>query len=91
MQDQILFEFLQRMCNSLENIDKTLAEPKNLSAHRVAANRRISKAMDYIAEATIQANNMCESETSGSPYPTFTYKPVRKLLDDIREILCARM
>jgi len=76
---------------SLKRIEKTVSEPQTLSAHRIAANRKMSKAMDYIAEATITVKSLDESDSAvGSPYHTFTFIPVKKILDDIREILTSR-
>ena len=33
---------------SLKRIEKTVSEPQTLSAHRIAANRKISEAVNYI-------------------------------------------
>ena len=90
MNENIWLGLFSRIAKSLENIEETLAKPKNISEHRIAANRRISKAMDYIAEASIDTTGKYESVPGDTPIGMVDFIPQKKLLDDIREILCAR-
>jgi hypothetical protein len=71
---------------SLKRIEKTVSEPQTLSAHRIAANRKISKAMDYIArlETEIDEDTPIIRELMATSPKT--------ILKDIRNILtnCGR-
>ena len=89
MQDDILFGMLHRIANSLENIDKTLSEPKNISAHRIAANRRISNAMDYVVKATMSNSSIILSNEAPMEV-TDALQHSNDVLDKIREILLSR-
>ena len=75
---------------TLNRIEESISKPKDISSWRVAANRRISKAMDYIAEATIETNNIIESTPGDTPIGMVNFIPIKKMLDDIREILTSR-
>ena len=74
---------------TLERIEKTISEPKNISAHRVAANRRISKAMDYIAKR--EMNDKVVIDANEAPMEVIdTLKYHVDVLKDIRKILTER-
>ena len=85
----IVVKALHRIAKSLENIDKTLSEPKNFSTHRVVALRKISNAVAYIDvtsvenEETINANET-PMEVIGVLIHT------NKCLDYLRKTLLSR-
>ena len=87
--EQVLIGTLQNISESLENIDKTLSEPKNISAHRIAANRRISNAMDYVVKATMSNSSIILSNEAPMEV-TDALQHSNDVLDKIREILLSR-
>ena len=74
---------------SLKRIEKTVSEPQTLSAHRIAANRKISKAMDYIAKR--EMNDKVLIDANEAPMEVIdTLKYHVDVLKDIRKILTER-
>jgi len=73
---------------SLKRIEKTVSEPQTLSAHRIAANRKISKAMDYIAsmemndKEVINSTDAPKEVTDVLKYHVEVLQHIRKLLTD---------
>jgi len=73
---------------SLKRIEKTVSEPQTLSAHRIAANRKISKAMDYIAKRemadkeVIDANEAPMEVIDTLKYHVDVLKGIRKILTE---------
>ena len=78
-----------KLTKSLERIEKIVSEPQTLSAHRIAANRRISKAMDYIAKR--EMNDKVVIDANEAPMEVIdTLKYHVDVLKDIRDILTER-
>lgn len=75
--EQILIETLQHISESLGNMDKTLAEPKDISAWRIASNRKISAVVEYIAKI--------ENEIENDPFVI-----VEVILNNIKKILLSK-
>ena len=73
---------------SLKRIEKTVSEPQTLSAHRIAANRKMSKAMDYIAKRemadkeVIDANEAPMEVIDTLKYHVDVLKGIRKILTE---------
>ena len=74
---------------TLNRIEESISKPKDISAWRVAANRRISKAMDYIAKR--EMNDKVVIDANEAPMEVIdTLKYHVDVLKDIRKILTER-
>ena len=67
---------------SLKRIEKTVSEPQTLSAHRIAANAKIDRALEYIAEVEEELENDPLAPVAYGENPELILKSIRKLLTD---------
>ena len=73
---------------SLKRIEKTVSEPQTLSAHRIAANAKIEKALEYIAKRemadkeVIDANEAPMEVIDTLKYHVDVLKGIRKILTE---------